>query len=453
VPEELNQPWWIDVIKAAIVVNLVMVGFAYATWLERKLLGHLPISAIAGGRAVRFGVTGHDDPLLSVERDLDDDERGGFRQRQLRTSFYPARRGEKLQDVVLYECFGGREYSDSPRAVHEELVRREAPFEHLWVVRDEAFRVPDTAVSVRGQSREYFDAYARARYVVANDPWPRWATRRPDQIWLQTWHGAPLKRLGLDLAGRPKAGREYRRVHGQPSENWHYIVSPGAFATPILSRAFPAGARVIETGLPRTDLLLRADRDRLAEEVKRRLGLPSDKTAVLYAPTYRDHLTTGDRYRIGPVVDLAALQAALREDCVLLVRKHRLMVGAFPVAGDGVLDVSLFPDSTELLLAVDVLVTDYSSVIFDFATMGRPIVFFTPDLETYRDEIRGFSIDFEADAPGPLLRTTDDVIDALRLPDELRTTHSERYERFVATYCSLNDGQAASRVVDSVFHW
>jgi CDP-glycerol glycerophosphotransferase len=129
------------------------------------------------------------------------------------------------------------------------------------------------------------------------------------------------------------------------------------------------------------------------------------------------------------------------------------MVGALPVEADGVFDVSAYPDPTELLLAVDVLVTDYSSAIFDFASTNRPVVFFTPDLETYRDTIRGFSIDFEADAPGPLLRTTDDVIDALRDLDPVRASFSERYERFVATYCALNDGRAATRVVERVFRW
>jgi CDP-glycerol glycerophosphotransferase len=421
--------------------------------LERRLLEHLPISAVIDGRTVRFGATGSDTPLLSVESDLADDERGGFRQRRLRSAFYPAQRLEALQDAVLYDCFGGTEYSDNPRAVHEELVRRDPPFEHLWVVRDGAFQVPDTAVAVRAQSREYFAAYARARYVVGNDHWPPWATRRPDQVWLQTWHGAPLKRLGLELAGSPKASLHYRRLQRQPSENWHYLLSPGAYATPILRRAFPATAEVIETGLPRTDRLLRADRERLAEDVKRRLALPTDKTVVLYAPTYRDQLTARDRYRIGPSIDLAALQAGLGENCVLLVRKHRLMVGAFPTDGDRVLDVTQFPDATELLLAIDVLVTDYSSAFVDFASTGRPIVFFTPDLETYRDEIRGFSIDFEGEAPGPLLRTTDEVIDALRSPRDVRDEFRKRYEKFVATYCALSDGLASSRVVDRVFSW
>jgi CDP-glycerol glycerophosphotransferase (TagB/SpsB family)/glycosyltransferase involved in cell wall biosynthesis len=421
--------------------------------VNHELLDALPVSAKIGHKLFRVGVLGDDLPVLQVDRDLDEDERGGFRQRQLRTAFYATQRRRELRDVVLYDCFGGREYSDNPRGIHEELVRRDAPFEHLWVVRDGGWVPPGTAVAVRELSKDYYEAYATARYVVSNDHWPRSVARRPEQTWLQTWHGAPLKRIGHDLAGRPKAVREYRGVLRQPSENWQYVVSPGAFATPILHRAFSPNAQVIETGLPRTDVLFRPDRDRLAEEVKLRLRLPADKRVVLYAPTYRDHLGARDGYRFGPLLDLAALRSALGEDHVLLFRKHRSMVGALPMEADGFFDVSDFPDATELLLAVDVLVTDYSSAIFDFASTNRPMVFFTPDLETYRDTIRGFSIDFEAEAPGPLLRTTDDVVDALRDLDAVGTSFSERYERFVATYCALADGRAASRVVERVFRW
>jgi CDP-glycerol glycerophosphotransferase len=426
---------------------------AVSVVLDPKLLDGLPVSTRHGRKTLHLGVTGYDAPLLAVERDLDDDERGGFHQRRLRTAFYRAKRRRRLRDAVLYESFGGQAYSDSPRAVHEELVRRDAPFEHLWVVRDAAYRVPATAVGVRELSKEYYAAYARARYVVANDYWPRWPSRRSEQTWLQTWHGAPLKRHGHDLEDRPKAVREYRRALGQGDGSWQYVVSPGAFATPILERAFPFRGEVIETGLPRSDRLFRSDRDRIAGEVKRRLGLPGGKRVILYAPTYRDHLRVRGGYALGPLLDLEALRSALGQDYVVLMRKHRLMVGTLRAETDGIVDVTAFPDLTELLLAVDVLVTDYSSAIFDFAATGRPIVFFVPDLETYRDEIRGFSIDFEQDAPGPLLRTTEDVVEAVRRPEELRAAYRERYDAFTATYLSLVDGRASGRVVERVFHW
>jgi CDP-glycerol glycerophosphotransferase len=422
--------------------------------VAHDLLAQLPISVTVGHQQFKFGVLGYQSPILQVEPDLDNDERGAFRQHQLRTSLYLAQRERGLRDAVVYHCFEGREYSDSPRAVHEELVRRGAPVEHLWVVRNGACQVPESAVPVREGSREYYAAFARARYLVTNDYWPRWFDRRPDQTSLVTWHGTPLKRHGYELADRPRAVRAFRSVLSQRTENWQYVVSPGGVSTSILRRAFPVGAELIETGLPRTDLFLRPYRDRLAEDVRRRLGLPTGKRVVLYAPTYRDQLAVRDGYRLGPLLNLAALGAALGDDHSLLFRKHRLSVGTLPADADGcVLDVSEYPDANELLLAADTLVTDYSSLTFDFATTRRPIIFFTPDLEEYRDEIRGFSLDFEAEAPGPLLRTTEEVIDALRGADTLHEEYRERYETFLERYCPLSDGHASSRVVERVFRW
>ncbi|MBW3593365.1 MAG: CDP-glycerol glycerophosphotransferase family protein, partial [Actinobacteria bacterium] len=441
--------------------------------LDANVVDRLPLAARVGHKRFHLGVAGDELPVLAAERDLEEDERGGYRQRRLRTSFYTERRAGERREAVLYDCFGGREYSDSPRAIHEELVRRDAPFEHLWVVRDERFEPPPTAVAVRQLGREYYDAYARARYVVANDHWPRWFRRRHDQTCLQTWHGAPVKQLGLALADRPRALKDYRRAVAQRAENWQHVVSPAAFATPILERAFAIGGEVLETGLPRTDVLAGAERARVGEEVRRRLGIEG-RRVILYAPTFRDHLDYGfghraaqirdlpayradvarrDGYRLGQLLDLEALRAALDDDDVILFRKHPRIVETLAAREGGVLDVSDHPDVIALLAAADVLVSDYSSLVVDYATTGRPIIFFVPDLEAYRDDIRGFSIDLEAEAPGPLLRTTDSVAEALRDLDRVVDEHRPRYEAFAASYCGLSDGGASTRVVDAVFEW
>jgi CDP-glycerol glycerophosphotransferase len=435
--------------------------------LSRSLVDELPISTEIGLKRFHLGLVDGTAPVIAVERDLADGERGGYAQRNLRTSFYPRQREQGLRDAVVYESFEGTAYADSPRAIHEELVRREAPLEHLWVVRDAGFDVPATVRRLRQGSAEYYEALARSRYVVGNDCWPRWFLGRAGQTCLQTWHGAPLKRSGLALAERPKAARAYWRALGERPENWNAVLSPGPFASSAIREAFPAG-EVLETGLPRTDLLVRPEQP--AEEVRRRLGL-SGKRVVLYAPSYLDHLEhrsserasrvrdvpayaadDGQVYRQGPLLDLAALGEALGDDHAVLYRKHRrvldrLSAGAAPFA----LDVSDYPDAMELLLVADVLVTDYSSLVFDFASTGRPILFFTPRFEEYRDEIRGFSLDFEAVAPGPLLRTTDEVTAALQKPDAVRSEYAGRYAAFVDAYCGLADGQASARVVERVF--
>jgi CDP-glycerol glycerophosphotransferase len=223
--------------------------------------------------------------------------------------------------------------------------------------------------------------------------------------------------------------------------------------TSALRRAFPFAQQVLETGSPRADLLLRPERASLGAEVRTRLGVPAGKKVLLYAPTYRDHLRQGRmRYRLGRTLDADVLRGALGEDWVVLFRRHHQAVGRLAPAGDPFIrDVSDHPSVSDLLLASDVLVTDYTSLVFDQVAMNRPVVFFTPDLEAYRDDIRGFAIPFDRVAPGPLLATTDDVVDAVRDLDLVRRDHEHAYAAFRATYCPLDDGNAAGRVVDAVF--
>jgi CDP-glycerol glycerophosphotransferase len=230
-------------------------------------------------------------------------------------------------------------------------------------------------------------------------------------------------------------------------------VSPNRFSTPILRRAYAVEGEMLETGYPRDDVLARPDRDVLGAEVRRRLGVPEGKRTVLYAPTYRDNVfDRRGRYRLDLQLDLALLRRSLGDDTVILFRKHHYIVDPVPTDPEGfVRDVSQYPDGTELMLAADVLVTDYSSMMFDFANTGRPMLFFTHDLDAYQDVIRGFYFDFVKEAPGPLLRTTEELAGALGDLDAVRATYADRYEAFVRRFCELDDGHASARVVERVF--
>ena len=420
--------------------------------LAHSLYDQLPLPTVIERKRFRLGMTSYDRAFLAVDRDLDEDERGHYNQQSLRRNVYVARRTEPLREAVIYTSFHGRQYSDSPRAIHEELVRRGAPLEHLWVVQDGQCEVPASATVVRDGSREHFDALATARYVISNDHFPDWFARRPDQVCLQTWHGAPLKRLGFDVTARRNQGNRFTRWE-QQIENWQYVLSPNRFSTPILKRAYAVEGEMLETGYPRDDVLAGADRDARTQELRRRLDIPDGKRTVLYAPTYRDHVYDArGRYRLDLHLDLERLHAALGDDTVILFRKHHYIVDPVPTTPNGfVRDVSRYPDGTELMLAADVLVTDYSSMMFDYANTGRPMLFFTYDLDAYADEIRGFYVDFTEIVPGPLLRTTDDVAEALRDLDAVRASHAERYEEFTRRFCELDDGHASARVVDRLF--
>ncbi|MFJ2024407.1 CDP-glycerol glycerophosphotransferase family protein [Streptomyces sp. NPDC087897] len=383
--------------------------------------------------------------------------RSAYGRRLLRAAHHPARRapgGPPLQDTVLYA--GG----DSPRAVHAELVRRGTEAEHLWVTGTtpgRTTRVPPGARAVPVHSADWYEALARSRRIVTDGQLPTWFERRPGQTVVQTWHGTPLGRFGAGLANTLYADHQYLATLPRRSAQWSVLVSPSSFATPWLRRSLHYGGEVLEAGSPANDVLFPPDRDKAAEEVRRGLGVPGDHRVVLYAPTYRDHLahppsaspdrTVPGPYRWDPALDPHALARALGPGHTVLVRRHPRVTGGLQ-DGPGVLDVSGHPGAAGLLLAADVLVTDYAGLMFDFALTGRPMLFHTYDLEHYRDTVRGFCLDFETRAPGPLLVTTDEVAQALRDTRAQAARHADAYESFRRDFCDLDDGGAAARVAD-----
>ncbi|GGT59869.1 bifunctional glycosyltransferase/CDP-glycerol:glycerophosphate glycerophosphotransferase [Actinomadura citrea] len=366
-----------------------------------------------------------------------------------------------LRDAVLFSCFSGRQYSDSPKAVHEELVRRGSDLDQLWVVNDAQVELPGTLRPVRLHGREWHEALATSRYIVTNHRLGDAFRRHPDQIVLQTWHGTPLKKIGGDIRevhfayapGMKKALQSRSKDAGPALPEWSHLLSPNPFSTEIFRRAFAFKGDMLEVGYPRNDLLYSPEAGTVAARVRARLGIPEGKRVVLYAPTWRDdQYYSRGRYKFDMRIDLERARAALGDDHVLLVRLHTNVVDGVREDGHGfVRDVSAYPDITELYLISDVLISDYSSVMFDYANTGRPMLFFTYDLADYRDRLRGFYFDFEAEAPGPLVETSDDLIEAVRDAESAMDGYRDRYKDFVARFCPLDDGHAASRAVDRVF--
>ncbi|MFF9349983.1 CDP-glycerol glycerophosphotransferase family protein [Streptomyces sp. NPDC014734] len=424
---------------------------AYEAPLRIPVASHraLPATRTLGGRDYTVERRFHDQLLIASAPVLTAAERGPRAERLLRGAYRDLSTGP-LRDTVLYSSFDGRQYSDSPRAVHEELIRRGGDHEHLWVVRDQQARVPDGVTAVEHGSAAWHEALATSRHIVTNTQLPEWFERRDGQFVVQTWHGTPLKRIGLDLAGTAQANAAYIATIAHRARQWSVLVSPNSFSTPVLRRAFGYEGEVLECGYPRTDLFRAPDRTKVAAAVRERLGIPADKRVVLYAPTWReDRPQGGGRYALDLRLDLAEAERELGAGTVLLVRRHYLVTDRLPDSGTGfVRDVSRHPDVGELMLISDVLVTDYSSLMFDFALTGRPMLFHTHDLAHYRDTLRGFCFDFEARAPGPLIPGSTGLIEALRDPERATEPHARAYEAFRRDFCDLDDGHAAAAVAD-----
>ncbi|WP_034089884.1 bifunctional glycosyltransferase/CDP-glycerol:glycerophosphate glycerophosphotransferase [Streptacidiphilus albus] len=410
----------------------------------------VPVAVTVRGKEVTLRRRWYDRLLLDSAHELSNADLGRYHQRRLLQEVYPAARRKPLRESVLYDVFEGKSYSDSPRAVHQELVRRGSELEHLWVVRDDRMIPPAGASAVVYESTEWYEALARSRYIVGNTHLPSWIERREGQVIIQTWHGTPLKRIGFDFDNDWFSDTAYLEALEREGKQWSLLVSPNSFSTPILKRAFRYEGEILASGYPRNDVLLAEDREKRAEEVRRFLGLPEGKKIVLYAPTWReDRVRHAGGHQLDLRLDLQQARKSLGDDHVLLVRPHAHVVEPVPGEGDGfVWDVGSYPDIQDLYLIADVLVTDYSSVMFDYAITGRPILFFTYDLEHYRDALRGFYFDFEATAPGPLLATSEELVAALRDLDPVTEEYAPAYRAFREKFCDLDDGSASRRVVD-----
>ena len=432
-----------------------------AVVVEREAIPGLPGRHRAGTHEFEIGVHQIDALMLHSRVSLEDDERGGHAQTLLQQRDYSVYLRSPLAGMVVFSSYDGSQYSCSPRAVYEELIRRDTDLECVWVSQDDQFAADGKAATVLAGSREHYRVLARARYVVANHAMPPWFFKRTGQIYLQTWHGTPLKRLAYDLRDMPYQRTERLDWMEREVPRWDLLLSSSPYATQVMRRAFRYEGEVLETGFPRNDILSTPEWERIGSRIRKRLGIPQGKKVVLYAPTWRDdrHHAEG-RQGFSLELDVETMREALGDDHVLLLRTHHLITdrdraaAARLAGGDSgpfVIDVSRYPDIAELYMAADVLVTDYSSAMFDYAILGRPIVLYTYDLDWYRDHVRGFYFDLEAEAPGPVVRTSAEVAEAVRTAPAGEQRYADAYDRFFVKYCPHDDGQAASRVVDRVF--
>lgn len=347
----------------------------------------------------------------------------------------------------VYNSFAGR-FCDSPRAIYDALLRDGGDHEHVWLA-DAPYQVtfPGGVQTVQLGTPESIELLQSADVLVANTHTEVEWTKGPGTTYLQTWHGTPLKRIHWDVIWAPE-GRHERLQ--RDVDRWDLLVSPNYASTPFLRKAFRFEGEVLETGYPRNDVLTSPEREAIRLRVREELGILDATRAVLYAPTWRDDVVSNGGGGTPKLhLDVDQFVGELGGDHCLLLRLHYMLTGRLgPVDCPAVRDVSLHPEISELYLAADVLVTDYSSAMFDFAVTGKPLLFYTYDLATYRDSLRGFYFDLAPVAPGPLLETTPELVDALRNLPSVTARYAERYAGFRERFCHLEDGHATKRVTE-----
>ncbi len=356
--------------------------------------------------------------------------------------------GQPLRDVVLFESFAGKMIGDNPLGIQRELVDRGTALEILWTVSHPDLSVPTGTRGVLLGSAQWLEALATSRYLVNNTNFPRYFRKPPGQVYCQTWHGTPLKRLAHDMPPGT-INDDFLALYDREAAAWDYLVAANEFSVAALGGAFRYRGTILPVGYPRNDRLVTASAAE-RQAIRERLGVPDpQERLLLYGPTWR----TGRRTAAGQFAPVNYLNPGSRlpEGWRLAFRGHSHTHGAHDasIAG-GALDVTRYPDVADLLIAADALLTDYSSLMFDFAVTGKPILFLAPDLADYRDS-RGFYLDFEAEAPGPILATSDEVVARLADLPSVVGEFSARYAAWQARFTAWEDGNASRRVVDAVF--
>ncbi|MFF0030333.1 CDP-glycerol glycerophosphotransferase family protein [Streptomyces avermitilis] len=353
--------------------------------------------------------------------------------------------------LAVFSAYWDRGVSCNPAAIAAKLAELAPHIHPVWVVaRDKAALLPPGTDHIVPGTRRYWEVMARAKYLVNNVNFPNSVVKRPDAIHLQTHHGTPLKRMGLDQVEFPAAskGLDFGALLAR-IDKWDYSVSANSHSTRMWERAYPSHYTSLDHGYPRNDVFYSATADDV-RAIRARLGIPPGRRAILYAPTHRD-------YEAGwtPRLDLASLADRLGEETVLLVRGHYFYGGAAsPLAGlrrsGRVIDVSTYDPVEELCLAADALVTDYSSIMFDYANLNRPIVIYADDWETYA-KTRGVYFDLMAEGPGQVARTQDELAAVFESGAWRDEGARKALSAFRRRFCEFDDGRAAERVVRRVF--
>lgn len=392
--------------------------------------------------------------VLEVSAPLPEEERGAFAQQKLRQRFRDADPGTE-ENAVYLQSYKGHVCSDSVLAVHEELRRRGAPYTLYWGVRDYAAPTPQGAVPLLIHSAQWYEKLATARYLVKNTDFPWWFDKLPHQSFLQTFHGYPSKAMGLRLwRDKNFTPRRLESELQRTSAGWDLILTPTPEMNEHYRREYAYEGPIFDRGYPRNDVFASAQAPVIRQRTRELLGVRDDQVVVMYAPTWRDDVATG--YESAPMVshlDVGEAAEALGDDFVLLMRGHRFHAPGRDTtrAVASVIDVSDYPEVNDLILATDVGIFDYSSMRFDFALTGRPMLFLVPDLDSYAAGGRGFLFDYRSSAPGPLLESTADVVDALKRLPEVEAEHAATYAAFNERFNAFQDGRAAERLVDTFF--
>ncbi len=347
--------------------------------------------------------------------------------------------------TIVFESMWGTKYSCNPRYLYEYIDANHKDYKCVWFLKDEHFPIKGKGKRVRRLTPKYFYYLATAKYFVNNVNFNDHYIKRPKQVEIQTMHGTPLKTLGLDVPGDfPTIKHEEMFI--TKCKRWDYLTVQSDFVSDIARKCFLFDKEVLDCGYPRTDILYTKNNEKDIKEIKKNMGLPLDKKVILYAPTWRI------KNKFDLMLDIESLRKALSDEYVLILRLHHFSVKGWdqPQEDDFVYDLSNYNSVEELYLISDILVTDYSSVMFDYGILDRPIILFTYDMEEYSEKLRGLYVDIKDDAPGPMCYSSKEVENAIVNLEQTEKENKPRRDKFRAKFLQYECENSSERVFETV---
>ena len=365
---------------------------------------------------------------------------------------------EIKENQIIFESFRGDYYSDSPKYIYEYLYKHFSDkFEFVWVINDKNTKIPGNPKKVKRFSREFYKELAVSKYWVINGRQAARLKKRPEQIIVSTWHGTPLKKLGLDMDYLNMSGntdiKGYQKAFKNNTRVWDYLISQNAYSSEIFRRAFAFNGEMLEIGYPRNDILINNNNTEDINKIKDKLNIPKDKKIILYAPTWRDNeYYDKGKYKFATEMDFDKMYEELKDDYTLIVKFHYLVKENinWDKYNNFVIQCDADWDIQELYLISDIMITDYSSVMFDYALLKRPMIFYAYDLENYKNNLRDFYFDMVTDVPGPIIEDSQDLVYYLKDLDlnKYNEEYNEKYKKFNEKFNQFDEGTASKQVID-----
>ena len=365
------------------------------------------------------------------------------------------------EKTILFQSSVGRNYTGSPRYIYEEMIEKglDKEYKIAWVFEESVYNdieLPGNGTKLDKSSLKFLLYSRKSKYWIFDTRQPNYLKKNKDTVFIQTWHGTPLKKLALDMETVDMSGNtdieKYRKKFKRNTADWDYLVSQNSYSTEIFRRAFAFDGEMLEIGYPRNDILFKKNTKEDIEEIKEKLNIPKDKKVILYAPTWRDNeFHKNGIYKFATEMDFDAMKEALEDDYLLIVKYHYSVKENidWDKYAPFIIECNETWDIQELYLISDILITDYSSVMFDYAILKRPMLFFTYDLEFYKNKLRDFYFDMVAEVPGPLVETTEDLIAEIKSlnDDDYFEKYGDKYEKFNEKFNEFDNGTASSEII------